>query len=262
MLKTEESRAASDLLFDHWQNGRRLASLPAHLIPANRADAYRIQSLLEDRSAAPLFGWKIAATSIAGQAHINVDGPMAGRLLAERVLQPGATVSLANNHMRVAEVEFAFRMGNSLPPRAVPYEVEEVLAAVEALCPAIEIPDSRFEDFTAVGARQLIADNACAHLFVLGEETKAQWRTLDLAASKVIGRVTGRLERDGKGANVLGDPRLALTWLANELSRHGITLEAGQVVSTGTCTVPIEVEPGDEVIADLGIVGEVAVRFK
>lgn len=258
----EESRAVSDLLFEHWQYGRRLASLPAQLIPTNRADAYQIQSLLEDRSAAPLFGWKIAATSVAGQTHINVDGPIAGRLLAERVLQPGATVSLAANHMRVAEVEFAFRMGNSLPPRAVPYEVDEVLAAVEALCPAIEIPDSRFEDFTAVGALQLIADNACAHFFVLGEETKAQWRTLNLAACIVVGRVTGRLERDGKGANVLGDPRLALTWLANELSRHGITLKAGQVVSTGTCTVPIEVEPGDEVIADLGMLGEVAVRFK
>ena len=262
MLKTEQLRAASDLLFDHWQNGRRLSGLPSHLIPADRAEAYRIQSRLETRSAAPLFGWKIAATSLAGQAHINVDGPMAGRLLAERVLEPGAAVSLANNHMRVAEVEFAFRMGSSLPPRAQAYEVDEVLAAVEALCPAIEIPDSRFEDFTAVGAPQLIADNACAHLFVLGEETKAPWRTLDLSAHTVFGRVTGRPERQGKGANVLGDPRLALTWLADELSRLGITLEAGQVVTTGTATVPIEVGPGDEVIADLGMLGEVAVRFE
>lgn len=262
MLKADERQAASDLLFEHWQRGRRLASLPAHLVPADRADAYAVQSLLEDRSAAPLFGWKIAATSLAGQAHINVDGPMAGRLLAERVIEPGATVSLANNHMRVAEVEFAFRMGNSLPPRAAPYEVDEVLAAVEALCPAIEVPDSRFEDFTAVGAPQLIADNACAHVFLLGEDTMARWHTLDLAAHKVAGRVTGGLEREGTGANVLGDPRIALTWLANELSRLGITLKAGQVVSTGTATVPIAVEPGDEVVADLGVLGELAVRFE
>ena len=55
-----------------------------------------------------------------------------------------------------------------LPPRAAPYTIEEVLAAVETLHPAIEVPDSRYEDFAKVGAAQLIADNACAHYFVLG----------------------------------------------------------------------------------------------
>ena len=70
--------------------------------------------------------------------------------------------------MRVAEAEFAFRMGVDLPPRPQPYSVDEVLAAVATLHPAIEVPDSRFDDFTIVGAPQLIADNACAHLFVLG----------------------------------------------------------------------------------------------
>ena len=55
-------------------------------------------------------GWKIAATSLAGQKHINVDGPLAGRLLAGRELQPGTPVPLAGNLMRVAEAEFAFTM--------------------------------------------------------------------------------------------------------------------------------------------------------
>lgn len=262
MLEPDQARAASDLLFEHWQNGRRLAALPRRLMPATRAEGYRVQSHLEERSAAPLFGWKIAATSAAGQAHINVDGPMAGRILAERVLRPGATVSLANNHMRVAELEFAFRMGTTLPPRPARYEVDEVLAAVETLHPAIEIPDSRFQDFTAVGAAQLIADNACAHLFMLGDSTEAHWRNVDLAAHKVIACVPGKSECHGHGSNVLEHPLLALTWLVNELSQHGTALHAGQVVTTGTCTVPVTVEPGDEVLADFGTIGQLSIRFR
>ena len=241
MLGPDETRAASALLFDHWHNGRRMASLPSGLKPTTRAEGYAIQAHLEERSAAPVFGWKIAATSEAGQTHVGVDGPMAGRLLAERVLRDGAAVSLGANHMRVAEVEFAFRMGLDLPPRGTLYEPHEVLAAVATLHPAIEIPDSRFEDFAVVGAPQLIADNACAHQFVLGPEATVDWRKMDLAGHTAVGRVTGRIERLGKGANVLGDPRLALTWLANELSQLGITVKAGQVVTTGTCMIPLGV---------------------
>ena len=261
MLGSDQTRAASALLFEHWQRGRRLAALPAGLRPSTRVEGYAIQAHLEERSATPVFGWKIAATSQAGQTHIGVDGPMAGRLLAERVLRDGAAVPLGANHMRVAEVEFAFRMGRDLPPRRRVYKTEEVLAAVETLHPAIEIPDSRFEDFAVVGAPQLIADNACAHLFVLGPEATVDWRDLDLAEHAAVGRVSGRTECQGKGANVLGDPRLALTWLANELSQLGITLQAGQVVTTGTCMIPLAVEPNDEVFASLGTLGGVSVRF-
>ena len=83
-----------------------------------------------------------AATSEAGQTHVGVDGPMAGRLLAERVLRDGAAVSLGANHMRVAEVEFAFRMGLDLPPRGTLYEPHEVLAAVATLHPPLRFPVS------------------------------------------------------------------------------------------------------------------------
>jgi 2-keto-4-pentenoate hydratase len=261
MLGPDQTRAAAALLFDHWQNGRRLAALPSSLRPTTRAEGYAIQAHLEERSALPLFGWKIAATSRAGQAHIGVDGPLAGRILAERVLQDGAAVPLGANHMRVAEAEFAFRMGQDLPPRKAVYDPDAVLAAVEALHPAIEVPDSRFEDFAAVGAPQLIADNSCAHLFVLGPPATIDWRGIDLAEHPVVGRVAGRIERQGKGANVLDDPRLALTWLVNELSQLGITLKAGQVVTTGTCTIPLEVEPNDELVASFGTLGEVSVRL-
>jgi 2-keto-4-pentenoate hydratase len=282
MIGNVETRTASGLLWDCWHEGRRIASIPEDIRPRTREDGYAVQARLEERSAGPLFGWKIAATSTAGQAHINVTGPLAGRLLRERVIdlsgrsrdaakaESGAELAFGVNHMKVAEAEFAFRMGRDLPPRDAPYPVAEVLAAVATLHPAIEVPDSRFDDFTIVGAPQLIADNACAHQFVLGPATTADWRSIDLVEHVVTGTVAGRpsserqdttLSREGKGANVLGDPRVALAWLMNELSTLGITLKAGEVVTTGTCLVPLPIEPGDQITMDFGVLGGVSARM-
>jgi 2-keto-4-pentenoate hydratase len=261
MLSDHNARAAADLIFRCWQSGESLEALPADLRPANRAEGYRVQGLLERHSAAPPFGWKIAATSAAGQAHIGVDGPLAGRLFMERAVESGVERSLAGNRMRVAEPEFAFRMARDLPPRTMVYAADEVLDAVGSLHPAIELPNSRFEAFAEAGAPQLLADDACAHEFVLGPAAPSDWRSLDLAGHAVRCGVAGAPPREGCGAAALGDPRTALAWLANELSGLGIPLRAGQVVTTGTCMPPLPVAPGDEVVADFGSLGEVRVRF-
>jgi 2-keto-4-pentenoate hydratase len=260
-VKLAQAKEASELLIRHWQSGTTLEALPQPLRPQTRAEAYLIQSQLESLSSKPLIGWKIAATSLAGQRHIAVDGPLAGRLLKEMVHPDGATLTLGANRMRVAEAEFAFRMSRDLPPRDEAYSEKEVLDAVAGLHVAIEVPDSRYRDFTLVGAAQLIADNACGHQFVLGHEAPALWRSLDLATHRVTGRVGTRLEREGIGANVLGDPRIALVWLANELSQHGMTLAENQIVTTGTCVVPLEIAPGDSVSVDFGALGQVALQF-
>lgn len=261
MTADDKLSASAAFLLAHWRAGTKCAAMPEALRPADLREAYGMQALFEQSSASPLFGWKIAATSKAGQAHIGVAGPLAGRLLAERVLADGATTSLSGNAMRVAELEFAFRMGRDLPPRETVYSQDEVLAAVESLHPAIELPDSRFLDFAAAGGVQLVADNGCAHEFVLGKSTGAAWRGLDLAAFRPVARMPGRQDQEGLGANVLGDPRIALTWLVNELSALGVTLKAGEVVTTGTCLVPIAISPGDRLNADFGVLGRVAVAF-
>lgn len=258
---SDRARAASDLLYRCWQDGSAIVQLPEAARPSTRADGYRIQAMLEARSAAPLFGWKIAATSGAGQAHINVDGPLAGRILAERVIPLGETVPVGANRMRVAEPEFAFRFSRDLPPRPSPYGVAEVMDAVEALHLAVEMPDSRFLDFTVAGAAQLIADNACAHHFVLGPRAPSHWRDLDLRTHEVRARLEGDAERVGSGAAVLGDPRDALTWLVNELSSLGITTRAGQIVTTGTCMQPLPLVPGAHVEVDYGALGRMSVTF-
>lgn len=264
MLTSTQQEAASALLVSHWMGKKRLDNLPADCRPSTRAEAYLIQALLEKHTEHPLYGWKIAATSQAGQAHIGVSGPLAGRILRERVFPVGATIPLDGNLMRVAEIEFAFRMGGDLKPRAAAYSVDEVLDAVSALHPAMEIPDSRYHDFVNVGECQLIADNACAHQLIVGEAIDPDWRQLDLAAYQVPTIHTRQgvaHQLTGIGANVLGDPRIALTWIANELSSLGIGLKKDQIITTGTCLTPIAVMPGDEVQADYGRLGRINARF-
>jgi 2-keto-4-pentenoate hydratase len=260
MLDAKQIAAASAALRDQWRHGTKLTNLPPDIRPHDRTQGYAVQAELEKQSSAPLFGWKIAATSEAGQRHINVAGPMAGRILAETVIADGGTASMTGNAMRVAEPEFAFRMQADLTPRATPYDVGEVLAAIATLHPAIEIPDSRFVDFASAGEAQLIADNACAHLFVLGPATAADWRSRDLIEERPRITVGGR-EFIGHGKNVLGDPRVALAWLVNELSALGITLRAGEVVTTGTCHPPLPIKSGDQMDADFGVLGQVSVKF-
>lgn len=260
MLDSNAIAAASKTLFDHWRAGTKLGELAAHQRPRSRAEGYAVQAALERHSSGKLFGWKIAATSEAGQKHINVAGPMAGRILSDTVIADGGTASTKGNAMAVGEPEFAFRMARDLPPRPTAYSIDEVLAAVGTLHPAIEIPDSRFGDFVSAGEAQLIADNACAHLFVLGEATAANWRAMDMIEERPQITLRGQTYI-GHGKNVLGDPRAALTWLANELRGLGLTLRAGEVVTTGTCHPPLPIKAGDHFAADFGVLGKVSVRF-
>jgi 2-keto-4-pentenoate hydratase len=258
MLDKDQTAAAAKTLHDHWQAGTKIRDLAPPQRPRDRADGYAVQAAMQRYGS--LFGWKIAATSEAGQRHINVDGPLAGRIFASQVVADGGTASMAGNEMRVGEPEFAFRMGRNLPPRSTSYSIGDVLGAVDTLHPAIELPDSRFADFVSAGEAQLIADNACAHLFVLGAPSTADWRSVDLVEQKPV--VTLRGQRFiGHGRNVLGDPRVALAWLANELRALGVTLKAGEVVTTGTCHPPLPIQPGDRFEADFGAFGNVSVAL-
>jgi 2-keto-4-pentenoate hydratase len=258
------AQEAARMLWNCRVSGTAIEALPEALRPRDAAAGHAVQAALPAVAGQRVVGWKIAATSAAGQAHIQVDGPLPGRILEDFIHTMGATLTLAGNRMRVVEPEFAFRLGADLPPRAAPYTAPEVLAATASLHPAFELPDSRFADFARAGKAQLIADDACCGRFAFGPAAPEAWRTTDLADHRVQATVQGaqgsvRYIREGQGRALLGDPRTALTWLANELSALGIGLRAGDWASCGTCMVPLEVVPGDRVRADYGDFGRIEI---
>jgi 2-keto-4-pentenoate hydratase len=258
---TSTTTAAAGILWKNWREHTHLDGLPPGCRPASRAEGYAIQAEVARLSREAVAGWKIAATSVAGQRHINVDGPLAGRLLAGRQVPEGAVVSLNGNRMCVAEAEFAFRLARPLLKRPEVFSVAEVLAAVGSLHPAIEIPASRYLDFARVGGPQLIADTACAGRFMVGPAAPETWRAIDLAAHRVLAYRNDEVAGEGGGFNVLGDPRVALAWLANEVRVVGDGLQAGDVVITGTCVTPIAIAPGDRIRMDFGALGRIEAAF-
>ena len=258
---TFDALPASRWLAGHWQTGRHLDTLPEACRPSTADEGRAVQALWPTLTGDGIAGWKIAATSIAGQRHIAVSGPLAGPVFERHVQGDGATVPLAANGMRVAECEIVFRMGRTLAPRAAPYTRAEVLAAVQALHPGLEVPDSRFRAFERAGEAQLIADCACCNDMLVGAPVAPDARVDDLPALQVRARVSDGRTPEGIGRNVLGDPVEALVWLTNELASTGRTLAAGQFVTTGACVPPIPVLPGQQVTADFGWVGRIGVRF-
>lgn len=255
---------AAQLIWHHWSERTQMTSLPEHCRPTNRADGYAVQAEIARLSGQATVGWKIAASSVAGQKHINVDGSLAGRLLANTVFAEGSgaasAIDLSRNILLVAEPEMVFRMAQPLPPLAngAKYSLAVVMAAVQTLHLGIEVPDTRYRDFLTVGAPSIIADMACAAMWVVGPAVTTAWRDIDLSLHDVTAYKNSELVAKGSGANVLGDPRIALTWIANELCTYGAALQAGDYVTTGTCVVPVPITHGDTLLMEFGVLGSIA----
>jgi 2-keto-4-pentenoate hydratase len=253
-----DSRAeqAAQAIWSAWTGGYRLTGLPEEIRPANAGDGWAAQLCLAEL-AGPSYGYKFAATSKAGQAHIGVTRPLPGMLFADFRRDPGAVLPSAGLHMRVVEAEFAFRLGRGVPGGAT---AAQVLDAVDALHLAIEVPDSRFERFEQAGEPTLLADAACAGWFVLGPEV-SHWRELDLKSAQTELWINGERAATGRGANVLGDPRAALVSMVDQLTRFGTTLRADEVLTTGTTTVPPTIGASDHVHASFGPLGSLSISF-
>lgn len=258
-MNRDQAKAAADLLAVVWEGGAPLPELPEHCRPRGAADGYRIQDLLTERLGFAVGGWKIGCTSAAARKILKARGPFAGRIFAGRIFDSGTTVPAAAYPMRGLEGEFAFRLGKPLPRRKRAYSLAEVTGAVGSLHLAIEIVDSRYADWLKVGTPSLIADQGSNGALVLGPPVP-RWRRLRLDTQPARMLVNGRTVGEGSGADCLGHPLKALTWLANLLRMRG-GLAAGEIVSTGTCTGFHRAAPGDRVRAEFGRLGAVDVGF-
>jgi len=258
-MKAEYTKEAVRLLAGAWQTGLLLPALPAHCRPRNASEAYRIQDLLTEELDFPVGGWKIGCTSAAARKILKSRAPFAGRVFTTRMFESGVNLPDSAYPMRGLEGEFAFRMKKALPPRKRAYSQAEVTAAVGGLHLAIEIVDSRFQDWLKIGVQSIIADQGSNGALILGPAVP-RWRQLKLDQIAVRMLVNKEAVGQGSGADCLGHPLKALTWLANLLRQRG-GLAAGAVVSTGTCCGFHRAAPGDAARAEFGRLGAVEVSF-
>ncbi|MCH8097671.1 MAG: hydratase [Proteobacteria bacterium] len=223
--------------------------------------AYGVQRRITSLAGLSRLGWKVGVTSRVAQRLLGVEVPATGPLFAEDCFDSPAEIAVFPGQDASVESEFAFRFARDLPPRGAVYGRAEVLAAVGAVLPAIEVVGCRFEGgFGGLGAVRLIADMTANTAWVKGPECR-DWRRMDLIGHRVGLRRDGETVAEGVGANALGDPLNVLEWTANHLSALGDGIKAGEVVSTGTCTGVTPVAPGETLIADFGTLGRVEVRI-
>jgi 2-keto-4-pentenoate hydratase len=261
-MTPEQAGAAAALLHEARVSATPLVALPGDCRPRDTEDGRTIQEAWVASAGWEIAGYKIGCTSEHAQEMLGTDSPFPGRVFRPFVFDSPATVTAGPGGMIavMVEGEFAFRLAGDLPARGTPYDRAEVEAAVAAVMPAIELVDTRFTDFVGVGVASLVADCGANGGLVLGAPVE-DWRGIDLAANPVSMTVAGELRASGVGADALGHPLNALTWLANDLSRRGFGLEAGQVVTTGTCTQVFPVPPGETAVADHGPLGRVEVTL-
>lgn len=247
-------------LADLRRDGRQQSGLAAPLVPPDKATAYRVAGLVAEELGWPVLGWKIAAMKAEMQKALRTDSPIYGRVFFTR--ETPASFVHATLASPIPEVEYQAKLGIDLPPREKPYSREEVTDAVASLHPGLELAECRFvHDAAFPPLPTILADGAGSGTIVHGPAI-ADWRTLDIAGQEVTLSANGRLRRTGTAAAALDHPMVSLTWLANELSRTGIGMKAGQMVSTGTLTGMLAPKPGEEHVADFGPFGSVRVAFR
>lgn len=252
-------KAAAAELLDMRRTQRVEPDLPIDLRPTDLAAAYAVQAMLVDGLGGDPIGYKCACTSPIAQDALQIDRPLFGRLLSETTSGSGATLDASQFVHRVVEAEFAFRLGSDVEPIVGGHTRDSVAEHIDAVIPAIEIVDYRYESWM-LGALQVAADNAIHGWWVHGDPV-TDWRQLDLEANGVEVRRNGDVVTSGSGAAVLGHPLTVMAWLADELPRFGLSMRAGDLVTTGVTTDVFEAQAGDALRADFESVGSVELRF-
>lgn len=224
-------------------------------------EAYGVQREIVTMAGLPRAGWKVGATNDAMQTLFGIDEPASAPMFQPFCLDSPAELAVFADQGTKVECEFAFTFARDLPPRPQRYTRAEVLDAVDALVPAIEVVGCRFAGgFGELGGVRLVSDMTGNSAFVAGPRTD-DWRAVDVKACGVRLYVNGAFVVDGVGANALGDPLNVLEWTANHLSALGDPILAGEIITTGTCTGVTPVAAGDVAVADFGGLGRVEVRI-
>ena len=251
---------AAHRLLEAYRTGTPLAPLSESYQGMTVEDAYAIQLLqIEALQAQGRFvrGHKVGLTNSRVQAQLGVDQPDYGHLMDDFFHLEHLPISTARFIQPRIEPAIAFVLRAPLGGPGV--TVTQALGAVDYVLPALEILDSRIDDWR-IAITDTIADNASSCALVLGS-TPTPIGDLDLRLAGCVLYQNGQVAATGAGGAVLGSPINALVWLANTVGALGITLEPGQVVLPGAVTSMISIAAGDTVTAEFAGLGSVTARF-
>lgn len=242
-----DASGAAQRLISATQTGVPLTQLPEDERPATLDQGYAVQQGVVERLGEGAAGWKLAGASPRGLRGELPNAPVTGLLIPSRIFASGAVVQLPPGRSATLEVEVSFRFSREVSPADEAFEaasmIEEASLSVEVVC-------SRFLDRKSVGQPSFVADNVGFHALIRGDR-------LDFTAGSSFDGDAG-LWREGEriASSLVGDdrtnPYLSLGFLWDELGKQRRSIAKGSVVTTGTLTVPVDVNNGGHYEARLG----------
>jgi 2-keto-4-pentenoate hydratase len=233
--------------------------LPADL-PTDMAAARQIKNSLA-KSFGPAKAYKLGATIAAVQVTLGLPGPFFGALPASRIFAEGATVTGGGARQTGVESEYGFRLSRDITESNLPTDIPGLVECIDAVHPAIEIPGTRFASLGVHGGFALMADGGAAGALVLGPAQPFD-PAADFNAGAVTLEIGGKPAAAGRGDIIVNGPLFPLLAFLKEALATGYSLQAGQVVVTGSCTGYVEVPRGELVVARFAALGGATVSMR
>ena len=223
-------------------------------------DAYDIQWEIRRRKEARgtrIIGLKMGLTSYAKMAQMGVENPLYAFLADYFSVPDGGSVKTSELIHPKVEAEIAVVTNKELSGPGC--TIAHVLDAIESVVPAVEIIDSRYENFN-FDLKSVIADNASSSRFITGGNLK-RVEDVDMKTLGVVMEKNGQVVELGAGAAVLGHPAASVAMLANMLAERDEVIPAGTFIMTGGITAAVPVEAGDHVSVRYQDLGSISVNF-
>jgi 2-keto-4-pentenoate hydratase len=255
--------AFAQLLADAWRTGKTVALPPEEAAPRSRAEAFAIQDRMVEILADRCVGWKVGAAVPAVQIMEGHDGPITGRLLASRLYTSSAQVPAAMFIGCKIESEFAFRFRGNAPARERPYTRAE-LEPLLVFHPGLELAGSRYAPKFGgrkTTTRDLIADNGVCGAYVVADGFD-DWRHIDFATLPIDARVDGGEPIHRFSGEYFRDPVDILVETVNGLCERGIGVAAGDLLTTGSLTLPTAMQAGQTYVARFGDLATLSVCLR
>lgn len=259
-MQQEQLSEAADALFRAQETRTPIEPLTDTYAGVDVTAAYEIQLRNIRRrleAGDRVLGHKVGLSAKAMQQMLGVDEPDYGHLLESMFFFEADVVPLERFLQPRVEIEVAFVLGRPLQGPGV--TVADVLRATDFVLPSVEIVDSRVADWR-IRLPDTIADNASSGAVVLGG-SPTRLTDVDVRLIGATLRCNGELRETGASGAVLGNPVVAVAWLANKVASFGVGLEPGHVIMPGSCTRMIPVGAGDVVRAEFDQLGHVTVMF-
>jgi 2-keto-4-pentenoate hydratase len=233
-----------------WRSGGTIPLPPAGEGPATRADAYAIQDRMAELIGGEVAGWKVGATVRAVQVFEGHDGPLPGRIFADRLFDSPARIPARLFRGVKVECEFAFRLTRELPQGDGQVTRDQIAEAI-TFHPAFELAGSRYAPGTGNRAATTfdgVADNGSGGAAVLGPAV-ADWQKLPFETMEIDARIDDSPPIQIYTGAYRRDPAVITAETFSDLRARGVSLPVGTCVLTGSLSLPTPVRQGQTVTA-------------